>query len=205
MTLSEYFPRQRVPVLLFTLAYIVGFSALFIAQGNFEFIIYTVVMLLALALIVYLLRDMQMPSWLLWMISLTGVLHMMGGGLYVHGERLYAYHIIDIWQGGDPDLVIFKYDQFVHFIGYAVGAAALYYLLRITGQARGAFPRILLAIFTTMGIASVNEIAEFTAVLALPTTGVGDYYNTCLDLIFNSLGAIVGATTAYWLLRKRRQ
>ena len=42
-----------------------------------------------------------------------------------------------------------------------------------------------------MGLGAVNEIIEFSAVLMLPDTNVGGYYNTALDLCFNGLGAVV--------------
>ena len=37
-------------------------------------------------------------------------------------------------------------------------------------------------------------IIEFGAVLALPETGVGGYYNTAIDLVANGLGALLAAT-----------
>ena len=43
-----------------------------------------------------------------------------------------------------------------------------------------------------MGIGAGNEIAEFSAVLFIERTGVGGYYNTAWDLVFNSLGALLG-------------
>ena len=42
-----------------------------------------------------------------------------------------------------------------------------------------------------MGLGAVNEIIEFTAVLAVPDTNVGGYYNTALDLCFNAGGAVI--------------
>jgi putative membrane protein len=47
-----------------------------------------------------------------------------------------------------------------------------------------------------MGLGALNEIVEFAAVVASPSTGVGGYYNTALDLVFNGLGAtlaVIGA------------
>ena len=36
-----------------------------------------------------------------------------------------------------------------------------------------------------------DEIIEFIAVLSVPDTNVGGYYNTALDLCFNALGAVI--------------
>jgi hypothetical protein len=35
---------------------------------------------------------------------------------------------------------------------------------------------------------------EFSAVLAVPDTNVGGYFNTALDLCFNALGAAIAMT-----------
>jgi hypothetical protein len=42
-----------------------------------------------------------------------------------------------------------------------------------------------------MGLGAVNEIIEFIAVLSVPDTNVGGYYNTALDLVFNGAGAVI--------------
>ena len=39
--------------------------------------------------------------------------------------------------------------------------------------------------------AQLNEMIEFSAVLMVPDTNVGGYYNTALDLVFNALGAVI--------------
>ena len=40
-------------------------------------------------------------------------------------------------------------------------------------------------------------MVEFIAFISLAQTGVGDMYNTGLDLIFNLVGAFVGAFVAH--------
>ena len=52
-----------------------------------------------------------------------------------------------------------------------------------------------------MGLGAVNEIIEFSAVLAVPETNVGGYYNTALDLVFNGSGAIL----AMWLVARQER
>jgi uncharacterized membrane protein YjdF len=42
-----------------------------------------------------------------------------------------------------------------------------------------------------MGLGALNEMIEFSAVLMVPDTNVGGYYNTALDLVFNALGAVI--------------
>ena len=52
-----------------------------------------------------------------------------------------------------------------------------------------------------MGLGALNEIVEFTAVLTVPNTNVGGYYNTALDLVFNGAGAACAMIAiAIWTL-----
>ncbi|MDB5238574.1 MAG: putative rane protein [Candidatus Kaiserbacteria bacterium] len=184
--------RGRGYILSFTLAYIALFSAGFMYGGNYEFAIYTVVMVAATLLVALIARDTEIPNGFLWALSGMGILHMLGGGVHIHGERLYAYRIWDLYESGDPGLVVLKYDQFIHLLGYAVIAVAIHYVLRRTMPGLDAIGRAVLSILAAMAIGSINELAEFSAVLLLPRTGVGDYFNTMLDLSFNTLGAVAG-------------
>jgi hypothetical protein len=50
-----------------------------------------------------------------------------------------------------------------------------------------------------MGLGALNEIIEFSAVMLVPNTNVGGYYNTALDLAFNGLGAVTATVIcAIW-------
>jgi hypothetical protein len=134
----------------------------------------------------------DIPATLLWALSLMGMLHMMGGGVHVHGERLYGYVLIDIYSGHTPGLVLFKYDQLVHMLGYGVIAVAMLFLLRRSAPQMHRHARLALSVLAAVAIGSLSELAEFATVLLLPSTGVGDYFNTMLDLSFNSIGAAIG-------------
>ena len=59
----------------------------------------------------------------------------------------------------------------------------------------------VLLVFASIGIGAINEIAEFIPVLFLENTGVGDYFNTLWDIVFNTLGALVGIS---YLSMKRK-
>ena len=84
-----------------------------------------------------------------------------------------------------------KYDQIVHFYGFAVTAWLLWYLLASLFPAmRGSRSIVVFAALASMGLGAANEIVEFTAVMLIPNTNVGGYFNTALDLVFNALGAI---------------
>ncbi len=113
------------------------------------------------------------------------------------GENvLYKFIIWDLVGSGDGQ--IFKFDQFVHWFGFGVATIVFYQLLRPYLGARinwrALYPLIVLG---GMGFGALNEVIEFAAVVFLGQTGVGGYWNTALDLVFN----LVGAATAAGFIR----
>jgi len=183
-------------VLAFTLAYVVGFAIWFLAIGNIEFLWYIATLLFFVALIALSIGKTKFPPFILWALAVWGLAHMAGGGIEVGGSVLYAFVLIPIV--GDGELHILKYDQLIHFYGFAVTALVLWHLLRTNFPAlRGTATIYCFAALGSMGLGCLNELIEFAAVLALPDTNVGGYYNTALDLAFNSAGAV----TAMLLVR----
>ena len=178
--------NQRA-VLVFTLAYLGGFFLWFLVAGNAEFIWYVVTMAALIALVGATLRRAQYPPALLWALSLWGLAHMAGGGMPVGGSVLYAARLIPI--AGTGELAVLKYDQLVHGYGFGVAAWLLWHLMDLHFPSlRGSWTILVYPALGAMGLGAVNEMIEFAAVLSLPETGVGGYYNTALDLVFNGLG-----------------
>ena len=177
-------------VLVFTLAYVVGFAAWFLAIGNVEFLWYIATLLFFVVLVALTIGRTRFPPFILWGLSVWGLAHMAGGGIKVGGSVLYALVLIPIV--GDGELRILKYDQVVHFYGFAVTAVLLWHLLRTNFPAlRGTWTIYCFSALASMGLGCLNELIEFAAVLGLPDTNVGGYYNTALDLVFNSAGAVI--------------
>jgi hypothetical protein len=177
-------------VLVFTLAYVAGFSAWFLLRGNFEFVIYVATMLGLIALVGYNLRLADMPLAMLWALTFWGLAHMAGGSVPVDGSVLYNWQIIPMTGTGEMRLL--KYDQVVHAYGFGVTAWVLWHLLvRHYPTSRHSWTAYVFPALAAMGLGSVNEIIEFTAVLLVPDTNVGGYYNTALDLVFNASGAVI--------------
>jgi uncharacterized membrane protein YjdF len=56
----------------------------------------------------------------------------------------------------------------------------------------------ILLVVMGIGVGAVNEIVEFMPVLFLGDTGVGDYFNTLWDIVFNTLGAIAAVLYLSW-------
>jgi len=117
---------------------------------------------------------------------------MAGGGVRVGDSVLYALQILPIANIGDN--VILRFDQFVHFFGFGVATLVGWHLLSpYLGKNINNKVLYPLIVLIGMGLGALNEIVEFAAVVVFPQTGVGGYYNTALDLVFNMFGAIAAA------------
>jgi putative membrane protein len=179
-------------VLVFTLLYVAGFGAWFVAIGNYEFLWYIATLLFFVVLIAATIGRTRFPSFVLWALSIWGLAHMAGGGVRIDGAVLYAFQLAPI--AGDGEFTILKYDQLVHFYGFGVTALVLWHLLQHHFPAlRGTATIYCFSVLGSMGLGALNELIEFAAVLAFPNTNVGGYYNTALDLFFNGAGAVAAA------------
>ena len=182
--------RSETLVGVVTLAYVLGFTIWFLSIGNFEFIVYIATMLGLIALVALTLRVAEYPVPMLWALTFWGLLHMAGGSVPVAGSVLYNLHLIPIVE--TEQYFILKYDQFVHAYGFGVSAWLLYHLLlRHYPETRGSATAYVYPVLGAMGLGALNEMIEFSAVLMVPDTNVGGYYNTALDLVFNALGAVI--------------
>lgn len=182
--------RSELGIATFTATYIVVFTIWFLSIGNYEFIIYVITMVALILLVGLSLRKAEYSPSMLWALSIWGLAHMAGGGLPVGDAVLYNLTLVPIVT--TEHYVILKYDQLVHAYGFGVTAWVLHHLLiQHFPQMRGTWTALAYPALAAMGLGSVNEMIEFTAVLAVPDTNVGGYYNTLLDLCFNALGALV--------------
>lgn len=187
--------RAELFVGLFTLAYVAGFTVFFLSIGNYEFIVYILTMAILISLVVFSRRKAEYPPAILWALSIWGLAHMAGGGVPVNGSVLYNLHLVPIVE--TENIFILKYDQLVHAYGFGVTAWLLrHLLLRHFPDTNHTWTGFVFPALGAMGLGAVNEIIEFTAVLLVPDTNVGGYYNTALDLVFNALGAIIAMLIA---------
>ncbi len=181
-------PGER-RVLIFTLAYVAAFTMWFLLRGNREFIIYVVTMLGLIWLVGANQHKAAIPEPILWALTFWGLLHMAGGGVHVAGGVLYALELVPLI--GEGELRLLKYDQVVHAYGFGVTAWLLRHLLvRHFPATRMGWSGYVFPALASMGLGAVNEIIEFTAVLLVPNTNVGGYFNTALDLVMNAVGAV---------------
>ena len=168
------------------------FTVYFIAVGNFEFLLYTA----TLGLLIWLLGIsdkkflyFRSAKWgfAIWLFG-----HLGGGVFRINGQRLYDTVLVDLV--GDPFFIL-RYDQAIHIFCYFVITLLIYsILLSVVKEKKTKMDRFvigLIAFLGGMGVSAVNEIIEFATVVFFGSTGVGGYYNNAIDLVFNSIGALM--------------
>lgn len=191
MAFGIEFRRGEGAVALFTVLYVVAFTAWFLIRGNYEFVVYVLTMLILITLVGRSLRSAEYPLPMLWALSGWGLLHMAGGGVPVGESVLYSAQIIPITPV-NGEMTLLKYDQIVHAYGFGVTAWVLWHLMRRHYPVlEGTATIYVYPALAAMGLGAVNEIIEFIAVLSVPETNVGGYLNTALDLVFNAGGAVI--------------
>lgn len=183
------FTQSEKMVIAVNIIGVLFFTMLFLMRGNYEFIMYIIVLVGLMTLVLYTHKTFQYSISLLWALTAWSFLHLIGGGLeYAEGEVVYKLMIIPII--GEPYNIL-KYDQVVHFYGFWVSAIVVFYVLKASLESpMKNFRSVLFVIvMASVGLSAVNEIVEFIATVSLPETNVGGYENTAIDLVANFLGA----------------
>lgn len=197
---------------VFSALYCVGFLAWALSQGNNEFIFYFVVMLVMIGLVMWADVRARFSPLVLWMLSLWGLAHMAGGNVPVTpdgigfgttakpGETVTVLY--NLWLLPGHGL---KYDQLTHAYGFFVATTACWQAIRrlFTGQTPLTLGVFVIVACAGMGLGAVNEIVEYIATLRGPTN-VGGYTNNAQDLIFNGIGAVCAAVSAWIGVRRGR-
>ena len=195
---------EQTPIALKELRGVILFTASYMAaavlgawlSGNAEFAFYIVVMLILISLVVRVHYMVRLSRGVLWGLSIWGFLHMAGGLVPVPASWPIAGEIrvlYSLWL--IPGML--KYDQITHAFGFGVTTWVCWQAL-CSGQLAGfdlkpTFGRLVLCVMAGMGFGALNEVIEFLAVLTLPETNVGGYYNTGADLVANLFGTIIAA------------
>jgi len=190
--------KSHIIILIFNLIYLIIFGTYYLMQGNYEFLLYIAVIVILGVIIGINLNKGIFDNLILWLLSIWGLAHMIGGGVRIAGNSVYSLRLIDIIDKGGQ-FYILKMDQLIHFYGFLVAAILVYKLISVTGSNLKEYPKLMIFLswIGSMGLGALNEVVEFLAFVSLDQTGVGDLYNTGLDLIFNLVGAIVGAFIAH--------
>mgnify|MGYP002628761927 CR=1 FL=1 len=175
-------------VLYFTIGYLALFTILAIINRNLEFLFYTVVMSSLIFITLFVHKKLHLHVSVITGLALIGLLHILGGHVYIQGIRLY-----DFWLIGN----FFKYDNFVHLIAIFTTTIIAYSLLNPhldKKLSHNKFLLTLLLVLIASGIGAFNEILELLAVVLLGAAeGVGNYMNNAIDLVYNLFGAILAS------------
>lgn len=187
---------------LFNLTYLFWAGAYFIHDLNLEFVIYVLVIVLIIGGVLLVAERFAFPHWQLWLLSIWGLMHVLGGAVQTTDGVLFAYRMYPFLDLGG-DFYILKYDQVVHGYLYGVVAMMAYHVLKYTQIASGHAKTIFLAaVLISVGISALNEIMEFLIAVTVERNGVGGYENAMLDLIFNLTGALI-ATSLYTIFSRQ--
>jgi len=183
--------KNEIPVFLVNLVYILVFGSLSVGRKDYEFVIYTLVIIVFAVLILLTQRKVEFPLSVLWGLTLWGFVHMAGGHIFLGGTRLYDVVFVHLVKVDNDEIL--RYDQIVHVVGFGVATLVCYHLLS-RHLPKGARPTVTLSALVAlmgMGLGALNEVIELGVVLVAPQSGVGGYYNTGFDLVSNAVGAIL--------------
>lgn len=176
---------------IFNATYLFWGGAFFLQDVNLEFVIYVAVIIVIIGGVLLTVHHTKFPPWQLWLLSVWGLMHVLGGAVVIDGGVLFGYRIFPFLDMGG-DFYILKYDQVVHGYLYGVVAVMSYHLLRQSFKTVGqSWLLASFAVLASLGISALNEIMEFLIAVSIEQNGVGGYENAMLDLIFNLSGAII--------------
>ena len=191
----DYFIRQKnTLILLFTILYVLIFSISALFTENDEFFYYTLLMGVLIYIVLVINQRMHFAPFIVINLSLIGFLHLLGGNAYIGTVRLYDFYFV-------PGLI--KYDNLIHVYGTFIVTLVLYsmvsvYLNRELIRNRCWVIAVALVLMA-IGVGTINELVEFFAVVYFDAAEqVGDYFNNSLDLLFNTIGAIMATVILYW-------
>lgn len=195
-------PAITRALIAFVVLYMLVFSGLALRQGNTEFLMYAVIMVVFIVTILLLHRAIRFSPLALWLLAVWGLMHMAGGTVPIDPSLTDAYRGTSDGASRPAAAVLYsmrvhpdlpKYDQIVHVFGFFTATLACFQALRTLLRAPKSAPTAVAAALMSIGLGALNEVIEFIAVLSMPQTNVGGYTNTAWDLVANTIGATIGA------------
>lgn len=180
--------KNQWPILIVNACYLLAFSLFYGFKQNYEFMLYIGVIVFFFIVILATNERVKYPNTVLWGLTVWGVLHMCGGGIRIGDHVLYGQILIPI----SAKYEVFRFDQFVHIIGFGVATLLMHHLLKplLKPDLTRWTALSIVVVMAGLGVGALNEIVEFMAVVIMPETGVGGYLNTSLDLVSDLIGAL---------------
>ncbi len=192
--------KEQFPVFILHSIPLLVYTIIFLSRANYEFLGYVGVIVFFMLVVIFTNDKVNYPTGILWGLAIWSVLHMSGGGVILNGTRLYDQILLPIV--GEP-YNIFRFDQFVHIVGFWVATLLMGYLLKPSLKKDHKWIALsIVIIMAGVGAGAMNEIIEFLATIFVKNTGVGGYENTSLDLVSNLIGAI--GAMSYTLIKEKK-
>lgn len=168
-------------------------------RGDLRVWPYLTVVLVVTAIVAWADGPVGFSDTALWLLVLTGTLHLCGGLLPdpTAGGVLYETWLV-------PGML--RFDQLVHAIGSAAATVGSWQLLG-TWLDLGRTPartQAFVAALAGLGKGAVNEVFEFLVAVRLPGAHVGGFENTGWDLVFDVAGVAGAAFFLVWSCAPRR-
>ncbi len=185
-----FLKKGQLLILLVNVIYLFLAFILFFGRQNYEFLMYVGVIIFLLILIMLTSKKVNYPNFVLWGLTIWGILHMLGGGvIFKDGSVLYGLILVPLSNAYS----IFRYDQFVHILGFGIATLLIYVLLKplLKSNLKSWSALSIVVIMAGFGVGALNEMLEFIVTVFVPETGVGGYINTSLDLVSDLIGAIL--------------
>jgi len=189
--------NKNYVILAFTVVYLLAFTINAVIYSNFEFLYYTVLMVVLIYTIIYINKFLHLGFFILLNLSVLGFLHLLGGNFYLWNTRLYDLYFV-------PGLI--RYDNLIHTFATFIATLALYSLLCnfIDPQVKTRYPIFaIILILMAIGLGTINELVELVAVVLFGAAEkVGGYFNNALDLLFNTIGATLATIVIYFYIER---
>ncbi|HEV2891581.1 MAG TPA: hypothetical protein VGX28_14505 [Frankiaceae bacterium] len=170
-----------------------------VARGDHRVWPYLTVVLVCTAVVAVADGVVGFSDGVLWLLVLTGTLHLCGGLLPDPTGNGVLY---ETWLV--PGAL--RFDQLVHFVGSVAATASSWQLIG-TYLDLGRTPvrtQAFVAALAGLGKGAFNEVFEFLVAVRLPGAHVGGFENTGWDLVFDTGGVVAAACFLVWARSRRR-
>lgn len=190
--------RKLMLPAIYTSLFLIIYIILFIYNLNFNLLFFIAIMAVSFLALVLLDEYFDFPLWLIWMGLISVTLHIFGATLVIEKIFLYDYIIFNLI--GNP-FYILRYDQVVHLYSCFAVTLFLYFMIKAKNKTVSKWDHLFI-ILAALGAGAANELIEFSLVVFFDATGIGDYYNNSLDMVFDLVGILFGFIFYKYFLEK---
>lgn len=157
------------------------------ASGNGRVWPYLTVVLVCLAVVAIADGSVGFSRGALWLLVLTGTLHLAGGLL---PDPTGSGVLYGTWLAPG----VLRFDQLVHAVGSVAATVTAWQVLGTwLAPSTPARTQAWLAAIAGLGKGAVNEVVEFLLAMRVRGTFVGGFENTGWDLVFDVVGVTAAA------------